>query len=246
MGRGGAYFDVQQVCENGHQVATMLRAHPEHGRAFCPTCGARTLFQCPVCDNEIPGHHFVPGVLSFFPTPVPEHCDGCGAPFPWRGRQALAAPWGASEVVVARVLAQFHAFARQLRERYDQRQTLDIEDEYDVQDALHALLRIFFEDIRAEEWTPSYAGGSARMDFLLKSEQLVLEVKKTRKGLGPKEVGDQLLVDIGRYGVHPDCKKLVCFVYDPEGRITNAQGLERDLTKKHGELDVNVYVWPKA
>lgn len=84
------------------------------------------------------------------------------------------------------------------------------------------------------------------MDFLLKAEQLVLEVKKTRKGLGPREVGDQLLIDIGRYKAHPDCKRLVCFVYDPDARITNAAGMERDLTRKHGDLAVTVFIWPKA
>jgi len=246
MARNQSYYDVQQVCENGHQVTSMLRRCPEQARPFCAICGARTHSQCPACNKDIPGQYVVPGVVSFYSTPVPEHCAGCGAAFPWRGRQAAETPWGAPEVVLSRLLAQFHAFARQLRARHGGRATLDIEDEYDVQDALHALLRVFFDDIRAEEWTPSYAGGSARMDFLLKAEQIVLEVKKTRKGLGHKEVGDQLLVDIGRYVAHPDCKKLICLVYDPEGRLINAQGMERDLTRKHGTLDVSVFIWPKA
>ena len=104
-----------------------------------------------------------------------------------------------------------------------------IEDEYDVQDLFHALLRIFFEDVRSEEWTPSYAGGCSRADFLLPQEKTVIEIKKTRKGLGEKEVGSQLLIDIARYRSHPDCNNLVCFVYDPEGKIGNPKGLERDL-----------------
>jgi len=239
------HYDVQQVCENGHQVTDSLLESPQHGRDFCDKCGARALSKCPACEKNIPGRCVVP---SFFggSTRVPEHCPSCGVAFPWRGKQAVAAPWGAPEVILVRVLAQFHAFARQLRHRYGGRATFDIEDECDVQDALHALLRIFFDDIRPEEWTPSYAGGSARMDFLLKAEQIVLEVKKTRKGLGAKEVGDQLLVDIGRYGAHPDGKKLICFVYDPEGRVANAQGAERDLTRKHGALEVKVFIWPKA
>ena len=33
------------------------------------------------------------------------------------------------------------------------------------------------------------------MDFLLKQEKLVIEVKRTRKGLGTKEVGEQLKKD---------------------------------------------------
>jgi len=62
---------------------------------------------------------------------------------------------------------RFHLVARQMRARHDNRETLHVADEYDVQDLLHALLRLYFEDIRPEEYTPSYAGGSSRMDFLL-------------------------------------------------------------------------------
>lgn len=149
-------------------------------------------------------------------------------------------------VSALRVLARrFHQIARQLRNRYSQRPTLDVEDEYDVQDLLHALLRLSFDDIRPEEWTPSYAGKSARMDFLLKSEQIVVETKKTRKGLDAKELGDQLIIDIQRYQSHPDCKTLFCFVYDPEARIVNPKGIESDLSKPHNSLNVTVQIEPK-
>ena len=132
-----------------------------------------------------------------------------------------------------RIFARFHKVARQLRSRYGSRITLEIEDEYDVQDLLHSLLHIYFDDIRAEEYTPSYAGSSARVDFLLKNEKIVIEVKKTRQGLADKEVGNQLIEDIERYKAHPDCEKLVCFVYDPEGRIGNPNGVMIDLNNRH-------------
>lgn len=147
---------------------------------------------------------------------------------------------------IDRICDRFHLVVRQLRARYADRGTLNVEDEYDVQDLLHCLLFVEFEDIRAEEWTPSYAGGSSRMDFLLKQESIVVEVKKTRASLGAREVADQLLIDIGRYQSHPDCRTLVCFVYDPEGRIANPRGLEVDLTKKVNELDVRVFIRPKG
>lgn len=132
-----------------------------------------------------------------------------------------------------RVFSRFHRVARQLRSRYNNRETIEVNDEYDVQDLLHALLRLYFDDVRAEEWTPSYAGKSARMDFLLKNEKVVIEVKKTRCGLTDKEVGDQLIVDVDRYKNHPDCSKLVCFIYDPEGRIGNPDGMMKDLNDQH-------------
>lgn len=141
---------------------------------------------------------------------------------------------------------RFHLVVRQIRQRHDDRPTLEVEDEYDVQDLLHGLLHLEFDDIRAEEWTPSYAGGSSRMDFLLKEESIVVEVKKTRPRLSAREVGEQLLIDIGKYQGHPGCQTLVCFVYDPEGRITNPRGLEADLTKRVNDLDVRVLIRPKG
>ena len=114
------------------------------------------------------------------------------------------------------IFSHFYKVARQLRCRYENRETLKIEDEYDVQDLLHALLLLYFDDVRAEEWTPSYAGKSSRMDFLLKNERVVIEVKKTRQGLADKELGDQLIIDVDRYKVHPDCKRLICFVIADE------------------------------
>jgi REase_DpnII-MboI len=134
--------------------------------------------------------------------------------------------------ILSRICSRFNIVARQMRARYQERPTLEVNDEYDVQDMLHALLRVDFEDIRAEEWTPSYAGGSSRMDFLLKDEQAVVEVKKTRSTLKEKDIGGQLLIDIQRYQEHPACKTLVCFIYDPEGLIGNPRGLINDLQKQ--------------
>jgi hypothetical protein len=139
---------------------------------------------------------------------------------------------------------KFHIIANQLRHRYDKRPTLEITDEYDVQDLMHSLLLINFDDVRPEEWTPSYAGGSSIMDFLLKKEKIVIEVKKIRKGLGAKELSDQLIIDIDRYKNHPDCKMLICFVYDLESKIANPRGIERDIEEGHFDLPVKVLIRP--
>jgi hypothetical protein len=147
--------------------------------------------------------------------------------------------------VLRAVLRRFHAAAVQLRSRHENRPTLDVSDEYDVQDLLHALLCLHFDDIRPEEWSPSYAGKSSRVDFLLKPEKIVVEVKKTRLGLGAKELGDQLIIDKERYSKMGGCELLVCFIYDPENRVGNAAGLEADLTENRESFKVEVMVLPK-
>lgn len=104
-----------------------------------------------------------------------------------------------SVAIVEQLATNFHYFVDQLRHRHAGRPPLEINDEYDVQDSFHALLRLFFDDIRDEEWTPSYAGGASRLDFLLSAEEVVVEIKKTRTGLRDREVGEQLSIDIRRY-----------------------------------------------
>jgi hypothetical protein len=144
------------------------------------------------------------------------------------------------------ICQRFHLVARQLSDRYGGRETLTIRDEWDALDLLHALLRLFFDDIRPEEWTPSYAGGPSKIDFLLKNEKIVIETKMTRQGRGARDIGGELLIDIGRYAAHPDCHTLICFVYDPDGHIGNPSGLENDLTRVHGDLHVKCIVAPKG
>jgi hypothetical protein len=132
-----------------------------------------------------------------------------------------------------RVATRLPLIAQQLMSRHSiagaPRPTLTIEDEYDVQDLLHAILKLEFDDIRPEEWCPSYAGSSKRMDFLLKTESIVIEVKKTRKGLADMKVGEQLTIDIAHYRKHQDCRHLFCLVWDSDRMIENPAGLIGDL-----------------
>lgn len=99
-----------------------------------------------------------------------------------------------SVTLLTGLLRRFHRVVRQLRDRHDNRATLPIQDEYDVQDLLHAILRGLSDDVRAEEYTPSYAGGASRVDFLLKDEHAAVEVKVASARLRDKQVGDSSLI----------------------------------------------------
>ena len=160
------------------------------------------------------------------------------------GTDAESAPALDPSRFVRDICDRFHLIVRQLHHRHAGRNTLEVEDEYDVQDLLHALLHLHFDDIRDEEWTPSYAAGSSRIDFLLKNERIIVETKKTRRGLSERDLADQLIIDIKRYQAHLNCEKLICFVYDPEGRLGNPRGLEGDLAGQHDALEVEILIRP--
>lgn len=125
-------------------------------------------------------------------------------------------------------------------------ESLSFSSEYDVQDLLHALLRSWVADIRPEEFTPSYAGSSTRMDFLLPAYCLVLEMKFVRNRAHSRSIGDELIIDIEHYRRHPQCDTLWAVISDSESLLTNAEGLKRDLegrrTTTDGTVDVKIFI----
>jgi len=58
----------------------------------------------------------------------------------------------------------------------------------------------------------------------------------TREGLDNKKLSEELIIDKEHYRRHPDVDFIFCFVYDPERRIKNPEGL-KDIQ----ELDESPY-----
>ena len=247
-----SYRDVLQVCINGHQITNSYNQKPQKRKKFCGTCGAETIIACTKCNAPIPGKDNTDEFAFMDITRTPEHCEQCGDAFPWqKASDDLTSVVSGGDVknkfiLIENICSRFHLVVKQLKSRYNNRDTLIVEDEYDTQDLLHSLLHIHFEDIRPEEWTPSYAGGCSRVDFLLKQEKIIIEVKKTRETLKAKDIGEQLIIDTVKYRSHPDCNKLFCFVYDPEGWVSNPQGIENDLNSTEEEFEVKVLIVPKG
>jgi hypothetical protein len=165
--------------------------------------------------------------------------------FSLRGKGLLQAsvgtPGDAIETVKL-IFSRFPQAAQALRRRRAERTPLTMDDEYDVQYLLLAVLALHFDDIRPEEWTPSYAGSATRMDFLLGEHGIVIEVKHTGSRLSDKDIGEQLILDIAHYAAHPRASTLACLVYDPGKRIVNAKGLIRDLESASTDLKVIVEI----
>ena len=99
-----------------------------------------------------------------------------------------------------------------------------------MQDLLHALLRPRVRDIRAEEFTPSYAGSSTRMDFPLYC--VIVRM--------PRSLAMNLSISTTIDGI--PIALLWCVVYDPEHLLPNVEGLKRDLGEPSSNKDGSVEV----
>lgn len=145
---------------------------------------------------------------------------------------------------IEHICRQFPLAVARLQDRYDDRPSVQIQDEHDVQDILHALLAVQYDDLRKEEVAPSHGGSASRIDFLLKDEKIGVEVKLASENHHGRDIKSELAVDKEHYRAHPDCSQLVCFVYDSNHVIENPDGFERDLSGSDSELTTTVVVAP--
>jgi hypothetical protein len=147
--------------------------------------------------------------------------------------------------LIRKVCLRLHAVARQLRLRKDYRPTLEVDDDDDLQDLLCALLKVEFDEVTTNEWTPPYAQGASRTTLLVNSDKIAIVAKKTGPGLTAKELGDQVAADSAYYRAQGRCSTVFCFMYDPEGRIGSPKRLETTLTSVSEHCRVEVLVAPK-
>ena len=147
--------------------------------------------------------------------------------------------------LVRKICLRFHSVVRQLRLRKDYRPTLEVEDDYDLQDLFCALLKVEFDEVSTEEWIPPYADGAPRTTFFVNKDQIAILTRKTRPGLTTKELADQVTADAAYYRKQGRCSTLFCFMYDPEGRIGSPKRLETTLTSVNEHYTVEVLIAPK-
>jgi hypothetical protein len=147
--------------------------------------------------------------------------------------------------ILEQLFLRFHVVAKQLQKRQRKKDPFYIRDEYDVQDLLHALLRISFSNIKPEEYCPSYAETSSKIDFLLKQEKIAVEAKMANKDHGSKKISKELILDKEYYSKNKDVRILYCLVYDPEEVILNPCGFETDLYEKGENFEAKVFVIPR-
>ncbi len=87
-----SYYDVAQICLNGHLITSHAQSFPDGQRKFCAKCGEPTTMKCPPCSANIRGYYHVPGVISLVDSyQVPAFCADCGKPYPWTERKLQAA-----------------------------------------------------------------------------------------------------------------------------------------------------------
>jgi hypothetical protein len=128
------------------------------------------------------------------------------------------------------ILNNFPVVERVMRDRKQGRPAFVVENEYDVQDLLYAIIRAVFDDAKREEWTPQRAGSAKRIDMLIASIETAIETKYVRDENHAKKVADELMVDIECYHARPECRHLIALVIDPHRHIPDPAQFGDDLS----------------
>lgn len=144
---------------------------------------------------------------------------------------------GANNIVsietVETVLTGFHAATLHLqhRKRKGKRdKSFEIEDEYDVQDLLYALLRPLVPDLEPEDPVQKVAGKGSFLDFRSDELRLIIEAKYCNSAERARALVDECSARINRYGRKVDLDTLVFFIYDPESHLLRSHpNFERDM-----------------
>jgi hypothetical protein len=143
---------------------------------------------------------------------------------------------------LASIADRFLLVQRALRKHPHGKPTIDFHDEWDDQYLFKALLKLFFEDVRDEDYVPSYAGSNSRIDYLLPDYSIGVELKHASSSLTDAEVGSQLIIDRERYQENKKIGHLVCIIFDPGGWIANPRGIETDLQVELSQPGMTVTV----
>lgn len=155
-----------------------------------------------------------------------------------------------SNTIIFNVIERFTSAAKSLQERRAGEPTIEMKNEYDVQDILFVMLKPHFPSLRIEEVV---AGKDSekflKIDFLVTSEKVAIEVKYIRDNNHARSITKEINDDIQTYHKHQDCNHLIFFVYDKALLLKNPDILEDEYSKTQifdgKEMRIDLRVRPK-
>lgn len=133
-----------------------------------------------------------------------------------------------SEIELAeRVCTRVGKAARALTSRRTGKLAFTVVDEYDVQDLLHALLRVYFKYSVKENPVPkTAAAASSRADLSIEELGLIVEAKFVRKPQDQRRIEKDLAEDLIFYTAWEPLKYLFFVVYNSSD-LENAELLDK-------------------
>ncbi|MGH7889208.1 MAG: DUF2321 domain-containing protein [Thermodesulfobacteriota bacterium] len=77
------WYDVAQVCLNGHVMNLFVGLNPYDNKDFCDKCGIDTITNCLHCIADIRGGFCDRDIALWSSFILPAFCPNCGKPYRW-------------------------------------------------------------------------------------------------------------------------------------------------------------------
>jgi hypothetical protein len=116
-------------------------------------------------------------------------------------------------------------------------QKIKIENEYDLQHLLYAVLKPLYKDIR-KEVTKDSGVAAVRSDLEIPSLHAVLEAKCTRKSMNVKRLTEELEADI----VHYQARIIYFYIYDKEKIIKERDHFQNYFNRIFDGKEVKLFI----
>jgi len=150
-------------------------------------------------------------------------------------RQARVAPKESSPVdelqTVLRICERLPMSAKALTDRQRDKPDYTVDDEYDVQDLLMAVMKAYFKYIIQEDPMNKIGSSSGRADFSIEELGIVIEVKFARRAGDQKRIEEEFAVDQNLYSTWSHLKHFVYVVYGAN-KLKDHELLERQAGPK--------------
>jgi len=124
----------------------------------------------------------------------------------------------------------FHYMKGAIQE-FEKRTNNVFKDESELQDFVFAVLRCLFASVEFEDPTEKMCGTFTRKDFVIKDHKIIIETKYVHKSSDQKKITNELLIDYPRYKNCEYGEKIINYIYDPKGYITNHSQYRKELYK---------------
>jgi hypothetical protein len=85
-----SYYEMAQVCKNGHSITGRYNGSPALRQDFCSKCGQPTITKCEKCGESIRGKYIVAGIGDMTKFNPPSFCHKCGSAYPWTTKKIEA------------------------------------------------------------------------------------------------------------------------------------------------------------
>ena len=149
----------------------------------------------------------------------------------------LPDPENTATELIAAMLENFHLFCKNLYKTGMHARCSDgikehltgfvIENEYDLQKLMIAMLSPVFPDVRAESVQDS-GHHAVRKDIIIDSDSAVIELKCTRENMTERQLSEEIAADM----IHYECRRLFFYIYDKAEIIHNMVSFKETYESK--------------